>query len=122
MVDATAEQGRLTEAPEEGVAWRRWGPNLSGRQWIEIAVSSRGPERATLHVLPTLRFRSAWSRVDGAATKPSQCFAFAAQRWLRERGGDPSAPAAQGPALDRERFHLRIEHAVAMPDSERRSG
>src|SRR5512144_862040 len=28
-----AEQRRLLEADEQGVAWRRWGPYLSERQW-----------------------------------------------------------------------------------------
>jgi hypothetical protein len=28
-----AEQGRLAEAREQGVPWRRWGPYLSERQW-----------------------------------------------------------------------------------------
>src|SRR5664280_788108 len=28
-----AEQQRLVEADEQGVAWRRWGPYLSERQW-----------------------------------------------------------------------------------------
>ncbi len=28
-----AEQNRLKEADEQGVAWRRWGPYLSERQW-----------------------------------------------------------------------------------------
>jgi len=32
---------------------------------IKISVSNRGPEAATLHVLPTLWFRNTWSWVDG---------------------------------------------------------
>src|SRR5215470_15476737 len=28
-----ADQGRLRDADEQGVAWRRWGPYLSERQW-----------------------------------------------------------------------------------------
>ena len=28
-----AEQQRLRDADEQGVAWRRWGPYLSERQW-----------------------------------------------------------------------------------------
>ena len=27
------EQQRLQDADEQGVAWRRWGPYLSERQW-----------------------------------------------------------------------------------------
>lgn len=36
---------------------------------IKISVSNRGPEAATLHVLPTLWFRNTWSWADGG-TKP----------------------------------------------------
>jgi hypothetical protein len=36
---------------------------------IRILVSNRGPEAATLHLLPTLWFRNTWSW-DGQATKP----------------------------------------------------
>ena len=31
--ERNAEQQRLVEADEQGVAWRRWGPYLSERQW-----------------------------------------------------------------------------------------
>ena len=31
--EPNAEQRRLLEADEQGVAWRRWGPYLSERQW-----------------------------------------------------------------------------------------
>ena len=37
---------------------------------IQITVCNRGPEAATLHVLPTLWFRNTWSWSDGSA-KPS---------------------------------------------------
>jgi hypothetical protein len=37
---------------------------------IQISVSNRGPEPATLHVLPTLLFRNTWTWWPGAA-KPS---------------------------------------------------
>jgi hypothetical protein len=33
MDPKTAEQERLAEAREKGVAWRKWGPYLSERQW-----------------------------------------------------------------------------------------
>ena len=29
----TAEQKRLNEAREAGIAWKKWGPYLSERQW-----------------------------------------------------------------------------------------
>jgi len=32
LVDVT-EQKRLNEAREKGVAWKKWGPYLSERQW-----------------------------------------------------------------------------------------
>jgi hypothetical protein len=41
---------------------------------IRVTVSNRGPERATLHVLPTLWFRNTWSwgcRHEGCGTRPS---------------------------------------------------
>lgn len=34
---------------------------------IKISVSNRGPETATLHVLPTLWFRNTWSWADGGS-------------------------------------------------------
>ncbi|HEY7040465.1 MAG TPA: glucosidase [Methylomirabilota bacterium] len=37
---------------------------------IRITVENRGPDAATLHVLPTLWFRNTWS-VDGATARPS---------------------------------------------------
>jgi len=37
---------------------------------IKISVCNRGPEAATLHVLPTLWFRNTWSWADGSA-KPN---------------------------------------------------
>ena len=38
---------------------------------IEITVTNRGPEAATLHVLPTLWFRNTWSWGDQAAVRPA---------------------------------------------------
>jgi hypothetical protein len=35
---------------------------------VEITVANRGPETATLHVLPTLWFRNTWSWPNGTAT------------------------------------------------------
>ena len=29
----TNEQRRLNEAREKGIPWKKWGPNLSERQW-----------------------------------------------------------------------------------------
>jgi hypothetical protein len=43
---------------------------------IQITVANRGPEPATLHVLPTLWFRNTWSwgcKHDGCEVKPKLC-------------------------------------------------
>ncbi len=37
---------------------------------IQISISNRGPEAATLHVLPTLWFRNTWTWLPGSP-KPS---------------------------------------------------
>jgi hypothetical protein len=40
-----AEQGRLRDANEQGVPWRRWGPYLSERQWGTVREdATRGPD------------------------------------------------------------------------------
>jgi len=42
----TVEPARLREAREQGVAWRRWGPYLSERQWGTVREAvSRWPDR-----------------------------------------------------------------------------
>ena len=38
---------------------------------VRITISNRGPEAATLRVLPTLWFRNTWSWNHGASTRPS---------------------------------------------------
>jgi len=38
---------------------------------VRITIANRGPEAATLHVLPTLWFRNTWSWNHGASTRPS---------------------------------------------------
>jgi hypothetical protein len=49
------------------VEYAKAGPDDLG---IRISVANRGPEEATLHLLPTLWFRNTWSWEDGAS-KPS---------------------------------------------------
>jgi hypothetical protein len=49
---------------------------------VEIAVCNRGPDQATLHLLPTIWFRNTWSWESGATPPPG-----AARRW---RGPDPA--------------------------------
>ncbi len=46
------------------VEYAKAGPDDLG---IRISVANRGPETATLHLLPTLWFRNTWSWEDGAA-------------------------------------------------------
>ena len=61
--------------------------------FVQITISNRGPEAATLHVLPTLWFRNTWSW-GGDAPRPS----------LRKISGDKArAVAASHPDLG-ERF------------------
>jgi hypothetical protein len=48
---------------------------------IRISVCNRGPDEATLHVLPTLWFRNTWSWSSGTADKPSL------QGEIKEAGG-----------------------------------
>jgi hypothetical protein len=63
---------------------------------IRITVHNRGPERATLHLLPTLWFRNTWSW-GGEATRPA----------LRQEGrGDRDVViAASHPELGEYRLH-----------------
>jgi hypothetical protein len=49
------------------VEYAKAGPDDLG---IKISVANRGPEEATLHLLPTLWFRNTWSWEEGAS-KPS---------------------------------------------------
>jgi hypothetical protein len=35
---------------------------------VKISIANRGPDAASLHVLPTLWFRNTWSSFDGAPT------------------------------------------------------
>jgi hypothetical protein len=44
------------------VEYAKGGPDDLG---IRISVANRGPEAATLHLLPTLWFRNTWSWIDG---------------------------------------------------------
>src|SRR6185369_2312787 len=69
---------------------------------IKITVHNRGPEAATLHVLPTLWFRNTWSW-GGDAPRPT----------LRQRAAGPTAViSAAHPELG-ERF-LACEGAAAL--------
>jgi hypothetical protein len=81
LIDTNRERGR--QAPEYElldtgifdedryfdvfVEYAKAGPDDLG---IRISVANRGPEEATLHLLPTLWFRNTWSWEEGAS-KPS---------------------------------------------------
>ena len=70
---------------------------------IQITAHNRGPETATLHVLPTLWFRNTWSWSDGAP-KPN----------LQQSGGGKgySVIEASHPELG-ERYPVRLRRRAA---------
>lgn len=90
----SAEHERLSAEAQRSANWKRWEPYLSERQGatvredyspekhsphdilIRVTVANRGPEAATLHLLPTLWFRNNWSwraAHEGSAVKPQIC-------------------------------------------------
>ncbi len=102
---------------------------------IEITVANRGPEEASLEVLPTLWFRNTWSwRVPSAPpvlrrTSPSQIAArheelgdwvldcegdpellFTNNETNRARFGLPSEGPAYAPAFAKDAFHRYVIH------------
>ncbi|HWH69287.1 MAG TPA: hypothetical protein VNT26_07865, partial [Candidatus Sulfotelmatobacter sp.] len=48
---------------------------------IQISVANRGPETASLHVLPTLWFRNTWAACSGGEPKPSLQEGTAGKDW-----------------------------------------
>src|SRR5438876_1704555 len=84
-MNQTVESRRLAAANANTESWRRFGPYLSERQWgifdddryfdvfveyakaepedilMRVTVHNRGPEAATIHLLPQLWFRNTWS-------------------------------------------------------------
>ena len=89
---------------------------------IQITVHNRGPEPATLHVLPTLWFRNTWSW-GGEASRPVLRQAAGARR-RRDRGLASGARRAalpcrgrRGAALHRERDQHRASVQRAQPDA-----
>jgi len=77
---------------------------------VRIRVTNRGPEAATLDLLPTLWFRNTWSWSPGAARPRLQ-----AQR----RGGQPLGVRAEHP--EEGVFHLHVENTPALLFTENES-
>jgi hypothetical protein len=75
---------------------------------IQITVENRGPEPATLHVLPTLWFRNTWSW-GGEAVRPV----------LRQAAGDAGGViAASHPELGERFFHAEGAAALLFTENE----
>src|SRR6266498_1536053 len=75
---------------------------------IQITVENRGPEPATLHVLPTLWFRNVWSW-GGDAPRPV----------LWQAAGDAGGViAATHPELGERRFHAEGAAALLFTENE----
>src|SRR4030095_3429512 len=75
---------------------------------IQIAVVNRGPEPATLHVLPTVWFRNVWS-LGGDAPRPV----------LRQAPGDAGGViAASHPALGERFFYAEGAAALLFTENE----
>jgi len=73
---------------------------------IQVTVWNRGPERATLHVLPTLWFRNVWSWA-GDTPRPS----------LRRAAGN-GVIAASHPEFGERRFHAEGASALLFTENE----
>ncbi len=73
---------------------------------IRITVFNRGPETATLHVLPTIWFRNTW-RWAGQAAKPE----------LR-RGASPGLIELDEPYYGRRRLYCKGEPELLFTDNE----
>src|SRR5256884_1905781 len=74
---------------------------------IQITVENRGPEPATLHVLPTLWFRSV-SSSSGNAPRPL----------LRQAAGDAGVIAASHPELGERLLHAEGAAALLFTENE----
>jgi hypothetical protein len=78
----TVEHGRLAEAREQGVPWRRWGPYLSERQWGTVREDySEGGDAWNYFTHEQARSRAYRWGEDGLAgfsdDKQRLCFALA---------------------------------------------
>jgi hypothetical protein len=63
---------------------------------IRVTLANRGPERATLHVLPTLWFRNTWSwGRAGDKYGPRPSLSLQGDRVVAERGYRPRRPRAR---------------------------
>ena len=81
-----------------------------------ITVRNRGPEAASIHVLPTLWFRNEWSWDPAGRTRPSRRRPAAARSTPRTRGSattsstwDRARTAPAGAAVLRERDQRRAD-------------
>jgi len=71
---ARCRRGARACLPRAGTRWLRRGRQETGEYakaspediFVLITIANRGPETATLHVLPTLWFRNTWSWGDEA--------------------------------------------------------
>jgi hypothetical protein len=89
MGAATVEHGRLQEAREKGVAWRRWGPYLSERQWGTVREDySEGGDAWSYFSHDQARSRAYRWGEDGLAgiSDDGQRLCFALALW---NGADP---------------------------------
>jgi hypothetical protein len=74
---------------------------------IQVTICNRGPEPATLHVLPTIWFRNTWSRGSGAP-KPS----------LRQQDGADAVVALEHAELGRRYLHADGKAALLFAENE----
>ena len=82
---------------------------------IRITVANRGPDAATLHLLPTLWFRNTWSwGREGEGYWPQA----AASRARRPRHASPSTPCSARYRLDAEAPDGRPDPALLFTENE----
>ncbi|MGH7029685.1 MAG: MGH1-like glycoside hydrolase domain-containing protein, partial [Stellaceae bacterium] len=83
---STAEQRRLDEAREQGVAWQHWGPYLSERQWgtVREDSSANGDAWNSFHHDQARSRAYRWGE-DGLAglSDDKQLLCFALALWNR---------------------------------------
>ena len=86
---------------------------------VRITVHNRGPDAATLHLLPTLWFRNTWSWGPSAAERPGLRQVRSGLIEALPSGAGPALPARReraGAAVHRERDQHRAPGAGAQPN------